>query len=187
MVGPDNQWLAPNYLYSFYYEPVFIVSWLPKLLLSWEGLLLNMTDISTSCAEVNFRVKDDFHWAGCWNTVASNNSPSQDYSNPDDQPTTNIDSPGSYPTIVLLRTTATWTINQQQTLIHQGSQPSTVLLRTTATWRINQQQTLIHQGHNHQQSFSGLQQPRQSTNNKHWFTWVTTINSSSQDYSNQDD
>ena len=44
--------------------------------------------------------------------VTTNNGPSQDYTNPDDQPTTNIDSPELQPTTVLLRTTPTWTINQ---------------------------------------------------------------------------
>ena len=36
--------------------------------------------------------------------VTTNNSPSQDYTNPDDRSTTNIDSPGSQPTTVFLRT-----------------------------------------------------------------------------------
>ena len=57
------------------------------------------------------------HWL-TW--VTNNNSPSQDFANPDDQPTTNIDSPGSQTTTVLLRTTPTWTINQPQTLTHLG-------------------------------------------------------------------
>ena len=85
----------------------------------------------------------------------------QDYTNPDDQPSTNIDSP--------------------------GSQPTTVLLRTTPNWTTNQPQTLTHLGHNQQQSFSGLHQPGRSTNHKHWLTWVTTNNSPSQDYTNPDD
>ena len=93
--------------------------------------------------------------------VTANNSPSQDYTNPDDQPTTNIDSP--------------W------------SQPTTVLLRTTPTRMINQLQTLTHLGHNQQQSFSGLHQPRRSTNYKHWLTLVATNNSPSQDHTNPDD
>ena len=37
-------------------------------------------------------------------SVSTNNGPSQNYTNPDDQPATNIDSPGSQPTTVL-RTT----------------------------------------------------------------------------------
>ena len=98
------------------------------------------------------------HWLS-W--VTSNNSPSEDYTNPDDQPTINIDSP--------------------------GSQPTTVLLRTTPTRTINQLQTLIYLCHNQQQSFSGLHQPGRSTNYKHWLTWVTPNNSSSQDYNNPDD
>ena len=92
---------------------------------------------------------------------STNNSPSQDYTNPDDQPTTNIDSP--------------------------GSQPRTVLLRTTPTRTINQLQTLTHLGHNQQQSFSGLHKPGRSTNYKRWLTWVTTNKSPSQDYTNPDD
>ena len=97
------------------------------------------------------------HWL-TW--VTTNNSPSQDYTNPDDQPNTNIDSP--------------------------GSQPTTVLLRTTPTRTINQIQTLTHLAHNQQQSFSGLHQPGRSTNHKHWLTWLTT-NNSPQDYTNLDD
>ena len=73
--------------------------------------------------------------------VTTNNSPSQDYNNPDDRPATNIDSP--------------------------GSQPTTVLLRTTPTRTINQLQTSTHLGHNQQQSFLGLQQPGRSTSYKH--------------------
>ena len=73
--------------------------------------------------------------------VSTNNSTSQDYTNPDDQPTTNTDSP--------------------------GSQPTTVLLRTTPTRTINQPQTLTHLGLNQQQYFSGLHQPGRSTNHKH--------------------
>ena len=74
-------------------------------------------------------------------SVTTNNNPSQDYTNPGDQPTTNIDSP--------------------------GSQPTTIILRTTPTQTINQPQTMTRLGHNQQQSFSGLHQPRQSTNRKH--------------------
>ena len=53
-------------------------------------------------------------------------SPSQDYTNQDDQPTTNIDPPGSQPTTVLLRITPTRTINQPQTvtLLGHNQQPS---------------------------------------------------------------
>ena len=97
-----------------------------------------------------------------WHTwVTTNNSPSQDYANLDDQSTTNIDLP--------------------------GSQPTTVLLRTMSTGTINQPQTLTHLGHNEQQSFSGLCQPGRPTNHKHWLTWVTTNNSPSQDYAILDD
>ena len=100
--------------------------------------------------------------AGCRN-VSNNQQQSFSgvhYTNPDDQPTTNTDSPGS---------------------------PTTVLLRTTPTRTITQPQTLIHLVHKQQQSFSGLHQPRRSTNHKHWLTWVTTNNSPSQDYTNPDD
>ena len=48
-------------------------------------------------------------------SLMTNNSPSQDYTNPEDQPTTKIDSPGSQPTTVLLKITLTRTINQLQT------------------------------------------------------------------------
>ena len=95
------------------------------------------------------------HWL-TW--VTTKNSPSQDYTNPDDQPTANKNSP--------------------------GSQQTTVLLRTTPTRMINQLQTLTHLGHNQQQSFSGLHQPGRSTNYKHWLTRVTTNNSLSQDHTN---
>ena len=44
--------------------------------------------------------------------VTTNNNPSQDYTIPDDQLTTNTDSPGSQPTTILLRTTPTLTISQ---------------------------------------------------------------------------
>ena len=57
------------------------------------------------------------HWL-TW--VTTNNSSSQDHTNLDDQPTTNIGSPGSQPTTVLLRTTPTRKINQLQTLTHLG-------------------------------------------------------------------
>ena len=120
--------------------------------------------------------------------VTTNNSPSPDYSNPDDhlQPTINIDSPGSQPTTVL-RTTPSRTINQTQTRLtlvttnngpspdysnpddhlqptinidSPGSQPTTVL-RTTPTRTINQTQARL--------------------------TLVTTNNGPSPDYSNPDD
>ena len=98
------------------------------------------------------------HWL-TW--VITNNSPSQDNTNPDDQPTTNIDSP--------------------------GSQSTTVLLRATPTRTINQPQTLTHLGHNRQKSFPGQHQPGQSTNLKHWLTWVTINNGPSQGYTHPDD
>ena len=93
-------------------------------------------------------------------SVTTNNSPSRDYTNPDNQPAINIYSP--------------------------GSQPTTVLLGTTPTWTINQPQTFTHLGHNQQQSFAGLHQPGRSINHKHSLTWDTT-NNSPQDYTNLDD
>ena len=101
------------------------------------------------------------HLWGVKTSVATKNSPSQDYTNPDNQPTTNIDSP--------------------------GSQPKTVLLRTAPARTINQLQRLTHLGHNSKQSYSGLHQPGRSTNYKHWLTWVTTQNSPSQDCTSPDD
>ena len=99
----------------------------------------------------------------CLIWVTNNNRPSQDYyTNTDDQPTTNIDS--------------------------SGSQPATVLLRTTPTRMINQPPTLTHLGHNQQRSFSGLHQLGRSTNYRHCLTWVTNNNRPSQDYySNTDE
>ena len=108
-------------------------------------------------------------------SVTTNNSP-QDYTNPDDQPTTNVSH------------------NQQQLFsgLHQPgrptnhkrqSQPTTVLLRTTPTRMTNQPQTSVttnnspqdytnpddqpttNVSHNQQQS-SVLHQPGQSTNHK---------------------
>ena len=128
-------------------------------------------DFHTACGNVSHNQQQSFsglrklwrspnykHWLS-W--VITNNSPSQDYTNPEDQPTTNIDSP--------------------------GSQPTTVLLRTIPTRTINQLQTLTHLDHNQQQSFLGLHQPGRSTNHKHWLAWITTNNSPSKDYTNPDD
>ena len=121
-------------------------------------------------------------------SVTTNNSPSQDYTIPDDQPTTNIDSPWSQPTTVLLRTTPSRTINQLQTLTHLGHnrQQSFSGLHQPGCSN-NSVQTLTQLGHNQQQSFSGLHQPGQSTNYKHGLTWVTTNNSPSRDYANSGD
>ena len=99
---------------------------------------------------------------------------------------THIDSLGSQPTTVLLRTTPTRDDQPSTNIDSPGTQPTTVLLRTTPTRTINQPQTLTHLGHSQRQSFSGLHQPGRSTNHKHWLTWVTTINSPSQDYTNPD-
>ena len=97
------------------------------------------------------------------NQNQTKNSPSREYTNPDDQPTTGIDSPGSQPTTVLFRTTPTQTTNQPQTsattnnspshdytssddqsttnIDSPGSQQTIVLLRTTPTRMINQPAT----------------------------------------------
>ena len=127
-------------------------------------------DFHTDCPNVSHNQQQSFsglHQPGrstshkhllTW--VTTNNSPSRDYTNSDDQPTINIHSP--------------------------GSQPSTVLLRTTPIWTINQPKTFTHLGHNQQQSFAGLHQPGRSINHKHSLTWDTT-NNSPQDYTNLDD
>ena len=135
------------------------------------------------------------HWL-TW--VTTNNIPSQDYTNPDDQPTTNTYSPWSQAKTAFLRTTPSRTISQLQTLTHLGhnqqqsfwglvSQPTTALLRTTPTRTNSRIQTLTHLGHNQQHSFSGLHQPGRSTNYKHLLTLVTSKNSLSQDCTKPDD
>ena len=91
--------------------------------------------------------------------VTTNNSPSKDYTNTDDEPTTNIDSPGSKPTTVLA---------------------------TTPTLTIHQLQTLTHLGCNQQQPFSGLHQQGRSISYKYWLTCGTN-NNSPHDYTNLDD
>ena len=117
-----------------------------------------LTWVTTNNSPQDYTNLDDQPTTNHWLTwVTTNNNP-QDYTNLDDQQTTNTDSPGSQPTTVL---------------------------RTTPTWTINQLQTLTHLGHNQQQS-SGLHQPGRSTNYKHWLTWVTT-NNNPQDYTNLDD
>ena len=129
-----------------------------------------------------------------------------------DQPTTNIDSPGSQPTAVLLRTAPArpWSTNHKHwlTWVTTNSSPSQ---NCTSPAMINQPQTLTHLGHNQQQSFSELHQPGHdqpttnidspgsqptivllrtaptrpwSTNHKHWLTWVTTNSSPSQNCTN---
>ena len=104
------------------------------------------------------------YWLAC---VTINNSPSQEYTNPDVQPVTNTDSPGSQPTTVLPRTSPTRTISQLQALTHMGqNEQHWILLRTTATRTINQPQTLTHLGHKQQQSSLELHQPGRSTNYK---------------------
>ena len=118
---------------------------------------------SNLSVEVLFRVTDSEWRLWRWlshRSVTTNNSPSQDYTNQDDQPITNIYSP--------------------------GSQPTTALLRITPIRTINQLQTFTHLGHNQQLSSSGLHQSGRSTNYKHLLTWVTTNNSPSQD-TNPDD
>ena len=90
------------------------------------------------------------------------NSPYQDYKNPDNLSTTNVDSP--------------------------ESQPTTVLLTTTQTRTIYVPQTLTHLGLNQQQSFSGpTQNPddQRTTNMDSPGSQPTTV--PSHDYTNPDD
>ena len=111
------------------------------------------------------------HWL-TW--VTTNNSPSQDYTNPDDQPTANTDSPWSQPTTVLLRSTPTRMINKLQTLPYLGHNQQQPVSGHTPTRTNKQIQTSTHLGHNQQQYFSGLHQHGRSANYKHWITLVTT-------------
>ena len=104
-------------------------------------------------------------------------SPSQDYTNPDDQPTTNfiynqqqsfsgLYQPGrstnhkrqSQSTTVLLRTTPTQTINQPQTSVTTNNSPS-------QDYTSPDDQPTTNVSHNQQQS-SIQHQPGQSTNHK---------------------
>ena len=64
-------------------------------------------------------------------SVTANNNPSQDYSNPDDQPTTNV-SHNQQQSFSVLHQPRQSTNHKRQT------QPTTVLLRTTPTLTINQ-------------------------------------------------
>ena len=67
------------------------------------------------------------HWL-TW--VTTNNSPSQDYTNLDNQPTTNTDSPGSQPTTVLESQDYTNLDNQPTINIDSpGFRPFTMLLK----------------------------------------------------------
>ena len=103
--------------------------WLKFWQLVWMSSSDN--DFNTGCRNVSYnqqqsssglhqpgRSTNHKHWLA-W--VTANNSPSQDFTNPDDELTTNIDSPGSQPTTVLLRTSPTRTMNQIQTITHLGS------------------------------------------------------------------
>ena len=119
-------------------------------------------------------------------SATTNNSPSQDYTNPDDQPTTNVrhnqqqsfsglHQPGrstnhkrqTQPTTVLLRTTPTLMINQPQTSATTNNSPS-------QDYTNPDDQPTTNVSHNQQQSFSVLHQPRQSTNHKRQ-TQPTTV------------
>ena len=99
--------------------------------------------------------------------VATNNSPSQDYINQDDQPTTNIDSPWSQPKTVLFQDHTDPDDQPATNNDSPGSQLTTVLLSPTLTRTISQLQALTHLGHNQQQYFSGLHQPGRSAIYKH--------------------
>ena len=111
-------------------------------------------------------------------SVTANNRPSQDYTNQDDQPTTNVShnqkrsfsglhQPGrstnykrqSQPTKVLLRTTPTQTINQPQTSVSTNNSPS-------QDYTNPDDQPTTNVSHNQQRSSSGLHQPGRSTNHK---------------------
>ena len=130
-------------------------------------------------------------------SVSTNNSPSQDHTNPDDQPITNVSlnqqqsfsglhQPGrstnhkrqSQPTTVLLRTTPTRTINQPQTSVSTNNSPS-------QDYTNPDDQPTTNVSLNQQQSFSGLHQPGRTINQPQ--TSVSTNNSPSQDYTNPDD
>ena len=111
--------------------------------------------------------------------VTTNNSPYQVHTDPDDQPTTNTDLPGSQPTTVLLQDNTNQDDQPTANVDSPGSQPTTALLRTTPTRTISQLQTLAHLCHNQQQTFSGLHKPGQSANYKHLLTLVKTNNSPS--------
>ena len=55
-----------------------------------QGLLLVVTDLSTTCVEVIFKIKDCcWMWLTFWQTVWMSSPELQDYTNLDDQPTTN--------------------------------------------------------------------------------------------------
>ena len=114
--------------------------------------------------------------------VTTNNSISQDYINPDDQPTTNIN---SINTNCLTDLTWLWRWLPHR-LSKSQAQLITVLSRTTSPRTINQPQTLTHLGHHQQQSLAGLHHPGRSTNHKHWLAWVTNNNSPLRTYTNPD-
>ena len=89
-------------------------------------------------------------------SVTTNNSPSQDYTNRDDQPTTNVSH------------------NQQQSFsgLHQPvqstnhkrqPQPTTVLLRTTPTLMINQPKTSVTANNSPSQNYSNHKRQSQPT------------------------
>ena len=72
------------------------------VVLSWEGLLLVLTDVSTTWAEAIIRVMMASAQV-VETSVNTNNNPSQDYTtNPDDHSNHNIDSPGFKPFTVLV-------------------------------------------------------------------------------------
>ena len=129
-------------------------------------------------------------------SVTINNSPSQDYTNPDDQPTTNIDSDDDFHTDC-----SDVSHNQQQSfsVLHKPGRPinykqltlkmtSTLVVETSVTTNNSPSQDYtnpddqpttnidsdddFHTGcrnvsHNQQQPFSGVHKPVRSTNYKH--------------------
>ena len=80
---------------------LFVVGLLSGLVLFGEGLRLVVTEDSTTCVEVIFRTLNVTSKQVVAISVTINNSPSLDYSILDDQPATNISSPGFRPYTVL--------------------------------------------------------------------------------------
>ena len=90
-------------------------------------------------------------------SVTTNNRPSQDYTNPDDQPTTMhwlwwwlphwLSKRQSQPTTALLRNTPTWTINQPQTLTLMMT--STLVVEASVTTNNSPSQDYTNQADQH--------------------------------------
>ena len=76
----------------------WLIIWIDVVLRRTVKLFI-VTDVSTTCVEVIFRVRTYTQFVEM--SVTTSNSLSQDYTNPENQPTTNIDSPGLRPFTVL--------------------------------------------------------------------------------------